>query len=146
MNEMRRMWDYIRQLDVYGTANLDTEDEEVTIYRGLRFVNNDGVISIYSTTETDFYKEISDEQYSLFYEMDFEEAVNEIRRRKYIKRIDHINVLLRDEVNAKNNHRRYKHLKTERNNLITKYNEITNDNSRKIKPDTAGVQSEEEQI
>lgn len=144
MNKIQQTWDYIRQIEIYGLAHLDSDDEQVSIYRGFRFVNTDGVIKIYSTTETDFYKEISDEHYAMFYELDFEECVNELRRRKYIKKINRINVELRDEVNAKNNHRRYKHLKTERNNLIRKYNEITNDNSRKIKPDPTGVQGEEE--
>ena len=112
---MINIWEESRSLGV----SLDTDDHQAVIYKGIKVVNTDGDIRLYST-ETDFYEDIT----STFNDETFKGFVNRHLKEKYLKKLDRIENLIKIEMNNYKNHKKFSYLKKRRNEYLKKYNEI----------------------
>ena len=112
---MIKIWEEAKRLGV----SLDTENYQAVIYRGIKVINFDGFIRIYST-ETDFYEDITD----TFNDETFKVFVNRNLKNKYLKKLDKIENLIKMEMNNYKNHKKFSYLKKMRNEYLKKYNEI----------------------
>ena len=106
-------------------ACLSTNSEKAYIYRGVKIVNINGDIKLYNTRKLGLsYKEITDEQYEIFFEHGFRKGVHEVMKHTYIEQIDKINNKIQGEVNTRNNKKHYESLKQRRESLLNKYSNL----------------------
>lgn len=103
----------------YFSVNLDTKDHQAVIYKGIKVVNDNGNIRIYST-ETDFYEDITD----YFNKDSFDIGVKEFLLKKYLIKLNEIEKYIQEELNNSKNHKRFSYLKSMREFYLNKYNEI----------------------
>lgn len=114
---LKRIW-----LEARGkrfSVNLDTDNYLATIYKGVKLMKRGDKIRIYST-ETDFYKDITDS----FVNGSFDNSLNLFLKNKYVRNLEKIENLIRIEISGNKNHKRYDYLKSMRNQILKKYNEI----------------------
>ncbi len=105
-------------------VRLDDDCTDSVIYRGVKIVNDDGNISIYST-ESEFYIDIT----KVFLRKSFKEGVYDFLCKKYLRQLNAVEKSIKNEMNNQKNHKKFKYLQAKRFNIIEKYNEI---NSEKI--------------
>ena len=99
-----------------GARLSDTE----AIYKGLKFFADGRILR----TDTDFYRPIGDEYEKIFKEKGFEIGLKVYLCDKYLNKLRVIEDSIRDEISGDNNHKKLKWLKTSRETLINKYNEV----------------------
>ena len=102
-----------------GSVFIDTDKYESAIYKGIKVVRDDSGIKIYST-ETEFYKDITKE----FVMDSFTIGVKEYLKKKYLRTLDKIERAIKKNLNGNKNHKNFSYLKSMRENIINKYNEI----------------------
>jgi len=117
MATLEQIW--IQARNKSGSVFIDTKKYESVIYKGIKVVRGDYGIKIYST-ETEFYKDITKE----FVMDSFTIGVKEHLKKKYLKTLDRIERAIKKNLNGSKNHKRFSYLKTMRENIINKYNEI----------------------
>lgn len=103
----------------FGAVRLYSNDHEAYVYKGVKIVRYNGIVTLYST-ETEFYKSIT----KYFYGKSFLEGVRSFLSEKYLNKLDSIEKMIQREMNNQKNHKRFKYLKTMRNTYLKKYNEI----------------------
>jgi len=103
----------------FGAVRLYSNDHESYVYKGIKIVRYNGIVTLYST-ETEFYKSIT----KYFYGKSFLEGVRSFLSEKYLNKLDSIEKMIQREMNNQKNHKRFKYLKTMRNTYLKKYNEI----------------------
>ena len=103
----------------FGAVRLNSKDHESYIYKGVKIVKYNGIVTLYST-ETEFYKVIT----YYFYGKSFLEGVRSFLTDKYLKKLDTIEKMIQKEMNNQKNYKRFKYLKSRRNTYLKKYNEI----------------------
>lgn len=111
------IWNEARS--TFGSVNLDTEDQEAVMYKGIKVIKRESDIKIFST-ETDFYEDITDS----FVKDSFAIGVKTYLKDKYLRFLDRIESLIQEEINGSKNHKRFDYLKGLRNEYLNKYNEI----------------------
>jgi len=110
---------------LHKSTRLDTPYSKSRIFKGIKIENTDGNIVIYNTKlNGDFYQEISDEEYEMFYELGFERACYEMCLKNYKTSLNVIIRSIRDEIGSRNNQKHYQYLKSMRVNLMEKYTNI----------------------
>jgi hypothetical protein len=117
------MWE--QMLKIPSAVNLDARDYQARMYKGIKMINTDGIIQVYSA-ETEFYTNIT----SWFasgdeFEGTFMECVNQYLKDKYIRKLDNVEQSIMNEINSSKNHKRVAALKVRRTNLLNRYNEIS---------------------
>lgn len=122
MISLQEIWQQARRN--MALIRLDDDCTESVIYRGVKIVNDDGKIKIYST-ESEFYKDIT----KVFLRRSFKEGVYDFLKGKYLRQLNTVEESIKTEMNNQKNHKKFKYLQAKRSNLIEKYNEI---NSEKI--------------
>ena len=98
------------------------KDEEAVILKGIKVVRNEDGVQLYNT-DHDMYTRIYDIR--LFLEYGFEYGVLSFCSEKYQKKLKKIEDAIQDEISKRKNHKRIGFLKTSRETLIKKYNEVT---------------------
>lgn len=110
---------------LHKSTRLDTPYSKSRIFKGIKIENTDGYIKILNTKlNGDFYQEISDEEYEMFYELGFERGCYEMCLNNYKESLNVIIRSIRDEIGNRNNQKHYQYLKTMRVNLMDKYTNI----------------------
>lgn len=109
--------------DVLATR-LVTPDSVSMILKGIKIINQDGDVRILNTKKGgDFYKEITKQQYELFFKLGFRQGVYRLAVENYMYSLSLLKYKIRDEMNCRNNQKHYLALKTMRENLINKITE-----------------------
>ena len=119
---LENIWDEVR--DRHIAVDMDTDHYKATVYKGIKFVNDDCDISVWCT-DTEFYKDITDS----FVGGSLDIGVREHLKKKYLKKLDLIGDAIKRNVNGSKNHRNFTSLKGMREFYLNKYNEI---NTKKI--------------
>lgn len=122
MISLQEIWKQARSN--ISLVRLDDDCTDSVIYKGVKIVNDDGNISIYST-ESEFYIDIT----KVFLRKSFKEGVYDFLCKKYLRQLNAVEKSIKTEMNNQKNHKKFKYLQAKRFNLIEKYNEI---NSEKI--------------
>jgi hypothetical protein len=104
------------------SVHLEYKDEEAVIFKGIKIVRNEDGVQLYNT-EHDMYKRIYDIR--LFLEYGFEYGVLSFCSEKYQRKLKKVENSIQDEISKRKNHKRIGFLKTSRETLIQKYNEVT---------------------
>jgi len=109
--------------DVLATR-LTTPDSVAMILKGVKIIKKDGDIKILNTKKGgDFYKEITKQQYELFFELGFRQGVYRVAIDNYMHSLSTLTFKIRDEIGQRNNKKHYLALKIMRQNLMNKINE-----------------------
>jgi hypothetical protein len=109
--------------DVLATR-LTTPDSVAMILKGVKIIKKDGDIKILNTKKGgDFYKEITKQQYELFFELGFRQGVYRVAIDNYMHSLSTLTFKIRDEIGQRNNQKHYLALKIMRQNLMNKINE-----------------------
>lgn len=107
------------------SVRLTTPDSISLIYRGVKVENVDGNIRILNMNRGgDFYKEITPEQYNVFFEKGFRKGVYDVCLDNYKRALDMLSLKIRNEVSKRNNVKHYEALKEYRNTIMNKINEV----------------------
>ena len=107
------------------SVRLTTPDSISLIYRGVKVENVDGNIRILNMNRGgDFYKEITPEQYNVFFEKGFRKGVYDVCLDNYKMALDMLSLKIRNEVSKRNNVKHYEALKEYRNTIMNKINEV----------------------
>lgn len=117
MATLQEIWDQARSK--HFAVDIDTDKHESVIYKGIKLVKDESGIKIFST-ETDFYKDITDE----FVKDSFMIGVNQYLKKKYLRKLDEIEKMVKYEMNNNKNHKRFAYLKAMRETYLNKYNEV----------------------
>lgn len=117
MSTLEEIWTQARSK--HTGVHLDTDDYQSVIYRGIKIVNSEKGIRIYST-ETEFYKDIT----KRFVKDSFDIGVKEYLKKKYLRKLEDIEKSIQIEMNGSKNHKKFSYLKAMRENIINKYNEV----------------------
>ncbi len=116
---------FIEAQDHQKSTNLSWRDEEAYMYRGIKISNLNNEIKIFSTNNTNIqYRELNDEEYSVFNMIGWVEGVHSTVKKIYKKSIDVINKKIKNEINTRNNKKHYDSLKRKREVLINKYSNL----------------------
>jgi hypothetical protein len=118
--ELDKMFNEARR--VPKSVHLEYKDEEAVIFKGIKIVRNEDGVQLYNT-EHDMYKRIYDIR--LFLEYGFEYGVLSFCSEKYQRKLKKVENSIQDEISKRKNHKRIGFLKTSRETLIQKYNEVT---------------------
>lgn len=105
-----------------NSVHIELTDEQSVIFKGIKIINNEDGIKIYSTG-SEFYNQIYD--ISNFFLGGFEYGVYMFLETKYKAQLDKIEVGVQSEISSRRNHKKIAWLKALRENLIHKYNETT---------------------
>ncbi len=107
------------------SVRLTTPDSISLIYRGVKVENVDGNIRILNMNRGgDFYKEITPDQYNVFFEKGFRKGVYDVCLDNYKRALDMLSLKIRNEVSKRNNVKHYEALKEYRNTIMNKINEV----------------------
>jgi hypothetical protein len=106
-------------------VRLTTPTSISLIFRGIKVENTDGDIRILNMNRGgDFYKEITPEQYKVFFKKGFRGGVYDVCLDNYKRALDMLSVKIRNEVSSRNNVKHYEALKEYRNTIMNKINEV----------------------
>lgn len=105
--------------DAYGLGARLNNNE--VIYKGLKFFSDGRILK----TDTDFYRPLEDVYVKKFNELPFKKAINYYLARKYKRLLVSLEITIKNEITGDRNHRKLQALKTNRENLINKYNDVT---------------------
>mgnify|MGYP000455665195 CR=1 FL=1 len=109
--------------DIFG-VKIKTPYSVSVVFKGIKIENKDGDIKIYNTKLSgDFYKEVTKQQYEMFFELGFRQGVYRVAIENYMHSLSILTFKIRDEIGHRNNQKHYLALKVMRQNLMTKINE-----------------------
>jgi hypothetical protein len=107
------------------SVKVTTPNSISLIYRGVKVENIDGSIRILNMHKGgDFYKEVTKDQYKVFFEKGFRRGVYDICLENYKSALDMLSIKIRNEVSSRNNVKHYEALKEYRNTIMNKINEV----------------------
>lgn len=107
-------------------TKLDTDTHESYIYKGIKIMRDKETneIVIYNAQNSDFYKEISQEEYHVMFDKGFRYGVYSICLDHYNKTLAMLKKKISNEVNGRNNQKHYNALKEYRSFIMSKYTGI----------------------
>ena len=123
----------------HATTSLNGNEYDARMSYGVKIIkyHEDNSIEILNTAKGgDYYMEIEEDEYNLFFEHGWVEAVCKMALIKYKERLDVIEQKVKDEINGRNNSKYLTFLKDTRRNTLNKYYYITqklNKNEKSIK-------------
>ncbi len=108
-------------------VRVTTKDSVSVIYRGVKVENKDNNVRVLNMAlNGDFYMEITDEQYKIFFEHGFRRGVYEVCMENYKRTLETLSQDIRKEVSKRNNVKHYDALKEYRNTIMNKISEVIN--------------------
>lgn len=119
----------LRQAREYRRATkLETDTQESYIYKGIKIIRDKETeeIVVVNGKVSDFYKEISDEEYQVMFDKGFRYGVYSICLDHYNKTLSMLKTKISNEVNGRNNQKHYNALKEYRSFIMGKYTDIIN--------------------
>jgi len=106
-------------------VKLTTPNSVSIIYRGVKVENKEDNITIYNTNKGgDFYREVTKDQYQLFFDKGFRKGVYEVNSSNYNDTLNMLSTKIRNEVASRNNLKHYNMLKEYRNMIMNKLTEV----------------------
>ena len=120
----------------YASTNLDGDEYDAMMYYGIKIVRNhsDDSIQIFNTARGgDYYKEIKEEEYTIFFEEGWTIGVRKMALAKYKERLDNIEKKMKDEINGRNNAKYISFLKETRKSTLNKYYNVTQKLNKNVK-------------
>lgn len=120
----------------YASTNLDGDTYEARMYYGIKIVreNESNHITIYDTARGgDYYKELEEEEYNLFFDFGWKTAVRKLMLVRYKDRLKAVEEKIKHEINGRNNAKYLVHLKEIRANTMNKYYNVTQKLSKNVK-------------
>ena len=110
---------------LHKATRLDTPQYKSMIFKGIKIESTDGDIRILNTKlNGDFYEELSNEEYEMFYRVGFEQGCYSMCLSNYRISLNVIIRNIRDEIGNRNNQKHYQYLKNMRVNLMEKYTNV----------------------
>ena len=119
---------YEEAVEDHATTNLDGNEYDARMSYGIKIVRNheDNSIQIFNTAKGgDYYKELEEDEYNLFFEFGWVVGVCKLALVKYKERLDVIETKMKDEINGRNNSKYIGFLKDTRKRTLNKYYKIT---------------------
>ena len=126
-------------MDYCNTANLDGIDYKARLSYGIKIVkyDDDDSIVIYNTAKGgDYYQEITEEQYEMFFKEGWKIGVLKMALERYTSKLSLIEQRIKEEINGRNNTNYLEFLKETRTNTLNNYYNVTqklNQNDKPIK-------------
>jgi len=121
------------------SAILDGDDFEARILSGIR-IEQEKVTQktiIHNTTKGgDFYREITPEQYEMFYEKGWIIGVYVLSLSNYRRKLEMIETNIKREVNTRKNAKHIMHLKASRERIMNSYSKVNKKLNKIIKQQT----------
>lgn len=120
----------------YASTNLDGDEYDAMMSYGIKIVRNhsDDSIQIFNTARGgDYYKEIKEEEYTIFFEEGWTIGVRKMALAKYKERLDNIEKKMKDEINGRNNAKYISFLKETRKSTLNKYYNVTQKLNKNVK-------------
>ena len=106
-------------------VRITTPESVSVLYRGVKVENKDGNVRILNMAlNGDFYMEITDEQYKVFFKKGFRQGVYEVCMSNYKRTLDVLSKDIRKEVSKRNNVKHYDALKEYRTTIMNKISEV----------------------
>ena len=112
----------------HNSTNLDGDTYESRMYYGIKIVreNESKTITIYDTARGgDYYKELEEEEYDLFFDFGWKTAVRKLTLVRYKDRLKSVEEKIKHEINGRNNAKYLVYLKEIRANTMNKYYNVT---------------------
>ena len=109
------------------SAVLDGEEFEARILSGIRIeqnINTADTIIHNTTIGGDFYKEITDDEYEVFYQKGWRYAVFVLSLSNYRRKLKMIDQKIKREVNTRKNAKHIMNLKAARERIMNSYSKI----------------------
>lgn len=119
-----------------SSTKLDGETYLARMYYGVKIVRDKDThaITIYDTARGgDYYREMNEEQYNMFFEDGWKTGVRKLTLVKYKERLDVIEKKIKEEINGKNNPNYISYLKDTRSTTLNKYYNITQKLNKNVK-------------
>lgn len=111
-------------IEDYSSVVLDDGEIIARIKSGYKIIKEEESIKIYDTS-SDYYKEVTKEQYEMFILKGWVHTVLTLTLDKYNKRLNKVKESYRNEINGRNNARYIEYLKTTRQETMKRYYKIT---------------------
>jgi len=109
------------------SVRIITRDSVSLVFRGVKVENKDNNITVYNTNKGgDFYREVTPDQYQVFFDKGFRHGVYEVNTSNYKDTLDMLSIKIRNEVASRNNLKHYNMLKEYRNTIMQKLSEVIN--------------------
>tara|TARA_R110000751_G_scaffold27669_5_gene72972 strand:+ start:1870 stop:2295 length:426 start_codon:yes stop_codon:yes gene_type:complete len=121
------------------SAVLDGDDFEARILSGIRIEQEKETKKtiIHNTTRGgDFYREITSEQYEMFYEKGWTVGVYVLSLSNYRRKLEMIESNIKREVNTRKNAKHIMHLKSARERIMNSYSKVNKKLNKIIKQQT----------
>jgi len=125
-NELHQVFE--DALKDFNAANLDGETYKSRMAHGIKIVkyDEDDSVVIYNTAKGgDYYEEISEEEYTMFFNDGWELSVCNMCLTKYTNRLKVIEEKIKLEINGRNNSKYLDFLKETRKETLKRYYIIT---------------------
>jgi|TARA_R110000744_G_scaffold167359_1_gene284800 hypothetical protein len=109
-------------------ANLDGDGYLSRLSHGIKIVkyDEDQSVVIYNTGKGgDYYNELSEKEYQIFFEHGWSKGVLTIALDRYTYKLKLVEVKIKEEINGRNNARYLEFLKNTRKETLNKYYKIT---------------------
>jgi len=120
----------------HNSTNLDGDTYESRMYYGIKIVreNESKAITIYDTARGgDYYKELEEEEYDLFFDFGWKTAVRKLTLVRYKDRLKSVEEKIKHEINGRNNAKYLVYLKEIRANTMNKYYNVTQKLNQNVK-------------
>ena len=107
------------------SIRITTKDSVSLVFRGVKVENkNDNIRILNMGKGGDFYREVTPEQYKIFFDKGFRQGVYEVNTSNYKDTLDMLSTKIRNEVASRNNLKHYNMLKEYRNMIMNKLTEV----------------------
>lgn len=109
------------------SIRITTKDSVSLVFRGVKVENkNDNIRILNMGKGGDFYREVTPEQYKIFFDKGFRQGVYEVNTSNYKDTLNTLSTKIRNEVASRNNLKHYNMLKEYRNTIMQKLTEVIN--------------------
>jgi len=112
----------------HASTNLNGTEIDARMCNGIKIIRHheDNSIEIFNTAKGgDYYRELEDEEYDIFFEHGWVVGVCKMSLTKYKERLATIEVKMKEEINGRNNSKYISFLKETRRTTMNKYFKTT---------------------
>ena len=111
----------------YATTILNDTGYEACIYLGVKITKDISTdeVKIFDPSSVNYYIEVDDELYQLFYHKGWKGAVIDITLKKYKEKLERIRLSVSNEMNGNQSPKRLRLLKESRQQILNKYYKLT---------------------
>ncbi len=106
-------------------VRMQHDDCDSIIYMGIKIEKKDNDVRLINTKKGgNFYKEVTDEQYDMFFENGFLIGVYNVVKANTERSLNIVTETINEELTGTRNEKKYEYLKTKRMNLMNKLTDI----------------------